>query len=215
MEHCPDYDIKSLEQLVNNYIQEYKISTVFLDYMEVTDSMEKDTKKQPAELLNDLAKACRNNLASKGIAVVAFAQANSNIESKPLFELDGSCVKTSHTLHLKADTTLFMVEGTDNDIDCLTKVNGGVDFIRKFFDEYRDMGIYKGAFGSREIDPRRIRKILVGDKNRADSSKRGLCVWCFVENGTLRWHDLFVTDNCYRLQDIKPTVLPFQREREN
>jgi len=209
-ENNPEYDFPWLENTVSGYIRKHKISTVFLDYMEVTGGVEKNTKKTPAELLNDLAKFCKNTLAKKGIAVVAFAQANTNMEKKKLSEIDSESIKTSHTMHMKADTVIYMMEGVNEDMKYLNEANPGFNFASEYFNKYTKKGIYGKSMGD-TIDPRRIRKLLIGEKNRADTSKRGLCVWCFVEDGNLRWHDLFVTDKNYRLVDIDPVTLPLPK----
>ena len=207
-----DYDRIKLGNLVDGYIKSHNIQAVFLDYMEVTSSMA-DKYKDDVKILNELAGYCKDVLSTKDIAMIAFAQANKNLGEMHLNEIDANCIKGSHTIHLKADVLIYLLPGGTHDYEYLLNANTYDDIkIHTALSAYEDKGIYneryyQGMKNYKAPKPERIRKILIGDKCRPDTSKRGYCVWCFVEDGTLRWHDLFVTDSEYRLVNVAPTYL--------
>lgn len=194
-----DYNYQSLRDMVNS---DEEIETVFIDYLEVTQSL---GEEQPDSIraLNDLARLCKENLA-KNKAIIAMAQANIDLEDKKLGEIDANYIKGSHTLHQKADTLLFLMKGSDNDLKELTKANSGVNF-EGCFGKYEDLS--KGVGSALTINPERIRKVLLKGKTRGCSTTSGACLWCYVEPGTLRWHDLFVTDLKYELMDLKGVII--------
>ena len=179
-----------------------EIETVFIDYLEVTQALAEE-QSDPILALNNLAKLCKENLA-KNKAIIAMAQANTDLEDKKLGEIDANYIKGSHTLHQKADTLLFLMKGSDNDLKELTKANSGVNF-EGCFGKYEDLS--KGVGSALTINPERIRKVLLKGKTRGCSTTSGACLWCYVEPGTLRWHDLFVTNLKYELMDLKGVII--------
>ena len=42
----------------------------------------------------------------------------------------------------------------------------------------------------------------VKDKTKNCSVPSGTCLWRYVEPGTLRWYDLFMTDSEYKIIDL-------------
>ena len=194
-----DYNYQSLRDMVNS---DEEIETVFIDYLEVTQALAEE-QSDPILALNNLAKLCKENLA-KNKAIIAMAQANTDLEDKKLGEIDANYIKGSHTLHQKADTLLFLMKGSDNDLKELTKANSGVNF-EGCFGKYEDLS--KGVGSALTINPERIRKVLLKGKTRGCSTTSGACLWCYVEPGTLRWHDLFVTNLKYELMDLKGVII--------
>ena len=203
LENEPDYNLAKLGNLVSGHIKKDHIQALFLDYMEVTSSMS-DKYTDDVKVLNSLATYCKDNLATKDIAVIAFAQANKRLENINLCDIDSSSIKGSHTIHQKADVLMYLIPGGNDDQKTIHRANGYFPY--ETTDQYIDKGIYSDI-NAKTLNPERIRKILIGDKCRPDTSKRGLCVWCFIEDGTLRWHDLFVTDSEYRIRDMESTYL--------
>ena len=194
-----DYNFQSIRDMVNSRDE---VKTVFLDYLEVTPALSEE-QPDPILALNNLARLCKNDLA-KNKTIIAMAQANSILENKKLGEIGGDCIKGSHTMHHKADTLLFLMKGSQDDYKRLVKANPD-ESIQEYFYEFKDSHI--GVGSEFTLKPERIRKILLKDKIRNCSVPSGTCLWCYVEPGTLRWHDLFVTDSEYKIIDVESTLL--------
>ena len=75
------------------------------------------------------------------------------------------------------------------------------------FTGYKFEDLSKGVGSALTINPERIRKVLLKGKIRNCSVPSGTCLWCYVEPGTLRWHDLFVTNLKYKLMDLKGVII--------
>lgn len=194
-----DYNYQSLRDMVNS---DEEFETVFIDYLEVTQAL---GEEQPDSIraLNDLARLCKENLA-KNKAIIAMAQANTDLKDKKLKEIDANCIKGNHMIHHKADTLLYLMKGSTNDLNYLIKANPTVNF-GEYFDEFE--GLSQGVGSALTINPERIRKVLLKDKIRNCSVPSETCLWCYVEPGTLRWHDLFATDSDYKLVNLNGVIL--------
>lgn len=155
-------------------VESNDFKTVFIDCLEVAPSL-------GAFHLEMLARFCKHTLA-KNRAIIATAQANTGLDRKKLSEINSDYIDVSNCLHHKADTLLFLIKGSQEDSIRLAKANSREVFL-----------------GS---EPERIRKILLKDKTRNCSVPSGTCLWCYVEPGTLRWHDLFITDSEYKIIDL-------------
>ena len=199
LKYDDDYNFQSIRDIVNSRDE---IKTVFLDYLEVTPALSEE-QPDPILALNNLARLCKNDLA-KNKTIIAMAQSNIDLKDKKLGEIGAEYIKGSHTMHHKADTLLFLMKGSTNDLNYLIKANPTVNF-GEYFDEFEDLS--KGVGSALTINPDRIRKVLLKDKIRNCSVPSGTCLWCYVEPGTLRWHDLFVTDSEYKIFDVESTLL--------
>ena len=199
LKYDDDYNFQSIRDMVNSRDE---IKTVVLDYLEVTPALSEE-QPDPILALNNLARLCKNDLA-KNKTIIAMAQSNIDLKDKKLGEIGAEYIKGSHTMHHKADTLLFLMKGSTNDLNYLIKANPTVNF-GEYFDEFEDLS--KGVGSALTINPDRIRKVLLKDKIRNCSVPSGTCLWCYVEPGTLRWHDLFVTDSEYKIFDVESTLL--------
>lgn len=172
LKDCRDYDSNILKAMVES--DDFK--TVFIDCLEVAPSL-------GAFHLEMLARFCKHTLAkSMRRAIIATAQANTSLEKKKLSEINSDYIDVSNCLHHKADTLLFLIKGSKEDSVRLAKANPGITFP--------------------ELEPERIRKILLKDKVKNCSAPSGTCLWGYFDN-TLRWHDLFLTDSEYKIIDVE------------
>ena len=172
---CKDYDSNILKAMVES--NDFK--TVFIDCLEVAPGL-------GAFDLEMLARFCKHTLAkSMNRAIIATAQANTSLERKKLSEISSDYIDVSNCLHHKADTLLFLVKGSQEDSIRLAKANPGKTFP--------------------ELEPERIRKILLKDKVKNCYAPSGTCLWGYFDN-TLRWHDLFVTDSDYKLVNLDDVI---------
>ena len=168
---CKDYDSKILKAMVGS--NDFK--TVFIDCLEVAPGL-------GAFDLEMLARFCKHTLAkSMRRAIIATAQANTELKRKKLSEISSDYIDVSNCLHHKADTLLFLIKGSQEDFIRLAKANPGKSFPK--------------------LEPERIRKILLKDKVKNCYAPSGTCLWGYFDN-TLRWHDLFVTDSEYEIIDL-------------
>ena len=175
LKDCKDYDSNILKAMVES--DDFK--TVFIDCLEVAPSL-------GAFDLEMLARFCKHTLAkSMNRAIIATAQANTSLERKKLSEISSDYIDVSNCLHHKADTLLFLVKGSQEDSIRLAKANPDKTFP--------------------ELEPERIRKILLRDKVKNCYAPSGTCLWGYFDN-TLRWHDLFVTDSDYKLVNLDDVI---------
>lgn len=169
---CKNYDSNILKAMVGS--NDFK--TVFIDCLEVAPGL-------GAFDLEMLARFCKHTLAkSMKRAIIATAQANTSLERKKLSEISSDYIDVSNCLHHKADTLLFLIKGSQEDSIRLAKANPGKTFP--------------------ELEPERIRKILLKDKVKYCYAPSETCLWGYFDN-TLRWHDLFVTDSDYKIIDVE------------
>lgn len=169
---CKDYDSNILKAMIGS--NDFK--TVFIDCLEVAPGL-------GAFDLEMLARFCKHTLAkSMRRAIIATAQANTELKRKKLSEISSDYIDVSNCLHHKADTLLFLIKGSQEDSIRLAKANPGKTFP--------------------ELEPERIRKILLKDKVKNCYAPSGTCLWGYFDN-TLRWHDLFVTDSNYEIIDAE------------
>ena len=171
LKKCEDYDCGLLRTMVES--DDFK--TVFLDCLEVAPS------SGEKEHLEEIAYYCKHTLA-KNRTIIATAQANTSLERKKLSEINSDYIHVSNSLHKEADTLLFLMKGSYDDYERLSKANS------------REISL--------GLEPEYIRKILVKDKTKNCSVPSGTCLWRYVEPGTLRWYDLFMTDSEYKIIDL-------------
>ena len=175
LKDCKDYDSNILKAMVES--DDFK--TVFIDCLEVAPGL-------GAFDLEMLARFCKHTLAkSMKRAIIATAQANISLERKKLSEISSDYIDVSNCLHHKADTLLFLIKGSKEDSVRLAKANPGKTFP--------------------ELEPERIRKILLRDKVKNCYAPSGTCLWGYFDN-TLRWHDLFATDSDYKLINLDDVI---------
>lgn len=173
LKDCRDYDSNILKAMVES--NDFK--TVFIDCLEVAPSL-------GAFHLEMLARFCKHTLAMNR-AIIATAQANTDLDRKKLSEINSDYIDVSNCLHHKADTLLFLINGSQEDSIRLAKANPGKTFS--------------------ELEPVRIKKILLKDRVKNCDAPSGTCLWGYFDN-TLRWHDLFVTDSEYKIVDVEHFV---------
>ncbi len=184
-----DYDVTYLWYKIEQYVNEYNICAVALDYIELNSALVseyvQETRGMGAredQVLLNLSKNIKN--ISKKLDVAFFGFTQTTDEARRDGIRDQRAVKGSRSLPNKADVGLVTFEPTKKELDMIEPL-------------LNKKGLVKSKY------PNVCYSFY---KNRGCTTKN-IKIWGYQNLGTMEFEDLFCTDHNYRPINIKKTVL--------
>lgn len=180
--NIPDFSIEDLKDIIKRYNRENKVKYIFFDYihtslrlMSEVGSKSKMSGLKEYQLLLVFATELKN--LSQQLGVFIFTGSQLNGEAKNALVKDQNLLAGSKSLANKLDVGCIIMEPNADEIKRITPV------VRKMINcpmPNRANWIYKIRRG-------RLCKIII---------------WSYIDLGTMRTIDLFVTDNDFKLIEI-------------
>ena len=190
LEYVPDYDVGTLERIIDEHVVNHNVRHVFFDYIHTTTDLisefqgEAKAKMQVREdqVLNNLSTKLKELTRKYNISFDTWTQVNSEIKNEQ--SRDESVVRGARAIIDKCDTAFIATRPTVKELKILEKIIKSSSQIGKptpnlCFSIYKNRG---------------------GKYNKVK-------IWLYVNYDTMRVHDLFVTDYDYQLVVIPKTYV--------
>lgn len=194
-EYLPDFDDNVVDEMVSRYVINHNISFCFFDYINdspslwaYTSSKMHTNKLQTHQILFNFSQTLKLIANKYGIYMASSTQLNDSYKENN--NKDASALKGSKAIIEKADIGILALPVTPSDLD-----------------KIKELVVKDGKFGNRK--PNMAYYIF---KNR-DGDRTRIIVWTYLNMGTMREIDCFVTNYKYELiTDINPVDISFDNE---
>lgn len=203
LEDKPDFDAQWMWNTIERYKQEYNISLVCLDYLEITPSLTNEfvksggTKNKDDICLISFTNELKQIVNKFKVTMIFYTQSiNSSLVEK-LDWWDNNTIKSCSNLHVKCDAGLTVFPPTPKMLDKMS------DIIQVANRKLRKLG-----YGSCNYKPNAIYTLY---KNRM-TSYRNVRLWCYLDNGTGQLIELFATDREDNIVDIDRTIISIKNK---
>ena len=187
-EYLPDFDDDLIEETISRYILKYNISFCFFDYINdspslwtYTSNKMKSSRLQTHQILYNFSQTLKLLANKYDIFIGSSTQLNDNYKDSN--NKDSSALKGSKAICEKADICMLALPVTHSDLD---KLKGIVREDGTFGNQIPNMSYY--IFKNRD-----------GDRTR-------IIVWTYLNLGTMREVDCFVTNYNYELITDIPLI---------
>lgn len=188
LEYVPEYNIGTLESIIDFYTSKYGIHHVFFDYIHVTTELiaefqanaKAHIQVREDQILLNLGIKLKELCRKYNISIDTWTQVNGDAKNEQ--NRDASVIRGAKSLADKADICGVFSEVTPKELKMLDKV----------FRNARNFGKPK---------PNRCYSIY---KNRG-GKWTNIKIWLYINYGTMRVEDLFCTDYNYNMVDIEKT----------
>ena len=190
LEYVPDYDIGTLEKIIDEHVTKHKVGYVFFDYIHTTTDLiseyqsEAKAKMQVREdqILNNLGLKLKELTRKYNIALNTWTQVSGDIKNEQ--NRDSSIIRGAKGLKDKADTMFIATRPTQKELKLMEK-------------------ILKGPFMLGKPHPNLCYSIY---KNRG-GKLNNVKIWLYVDYDTMRVHDLYMTDYEYNILPVEKTYI--------
>lgn len=191
LEHIPDFSLEDIENIIIKHVRKNNVKYVFFDYIHTSLKIleEITTKANGVRLREDIvllmmATRLKDICNEYGIFLMSATQLNSEWETKEV--ANQNLLRGSKAIADKIDLGMIMLPVMEDDIAKLRNIldnNGLVEPNLK-------ISVYKNRRGE----------------------YKDIIIWCTVNLGICRITPLFVTDNYYRIINIKETKVIVEPE---
>lgn len=177
--YLPDYDLNALESIIEKHKIEYGVNHVFFDYIHTT-----------AELMAEYNGAIKGHMAVREDQVLANLSTKlKELTRKYNISLD-TCTQTTGDLKDESNRDQTVVRGAKSIVD---KTDAAMIATIPTPKELKMLeGLVKNRFGN--VQPNLCYSLY---KNRGGKLNH-IKIWMYIDYGTMRTQDLFVTDYEYR-----------------
>lgn len=191
LEHIPDFSLEDIENIIIKHVRKNNVKYVFFDYIHTSLKIleEITTKANGVRLREDIvllmmATRLKDICNEYGIFLMSATQLNSEWETKEV--ANQNLLRGSKAIADKIDLGMIMLPVMEDDIAKLRNIldnNGLVEPNLK-------ISVYKNRRGE----------------------YKDIIIWCTANLGICRITPLFVTDNYYRIINIKETKVIVEPE---
>ena len=196
LEYIPDYDITTLESIIEEYVTLHGVSHVFFDYVHTT-----------TELISEFQNAARAKMQVREDQVLA----NLSLKLKELtrkynISID-TCTQVSGDYKNIDNKDETIIRGSRAIVD---KIDVGYIVSKPSKKEMKMLEpILKSGF-NHEYEPNICYSVY---KNRGGKYSR-LKIWLYIDYDTMRVHDLFVTDYNFNHLPIEKTQVKITEDQK-
>ena len=182
LEYVPDYDVGTLEKIIDEHVTKHKVSHVFFDYIHTTTDLisefqaEAKAKMQVREdqILHNLGVKLKELTRKYNISIDTWTQVSLDIKNEQ--NRDSSVIRGAKGLKDKADVMFIATRPTIKEYKLLEKILKSPKCLGK-------------------KEPNLCYSIY---KNRG-GKLNNVKIWMYVDYDTMRVHDCFITDYEYKL----------------
>jgi len=198
LEDKPDYDASWMWKTVEYYKQEYNICLVCLDYLEITPSINSEyvrnggTKGKDDIALITFTNELKQIVNRFNITMIFYTQSIKTSDVEKMDYWDNNCIKGCANLHVKVDVGLTVFPPTPKMLDTMSEVI-----------QSHNRKLRKKEGVSFNHNPNAIYTLY---KNRITQIKE-IKIWGYLDNGTGRFIEMFVTDRENNVIDLDKTKI--------
>lgn len=197
LEYVPDYDIGTLEKIIDEHVVKHNVGHVFFDYIHTTTELISEFQTEAKARMNTREDQVLNNLGVKikeltrkyNISIDTWTQVTGDVRNEQV--RDSSLIRGAKGLKDKADTCFIVTRPTKKEMKLLEKVLKS-----------------KTMFG--KPDPNICYSVY---KNRG-GKLNNVKIWLYINYDTMRVHDLFVTDYDYNLLPVDKTYVGVNEDQK-
>lgn len=188
-EYVPEYDANTLSEVIEHHKLEHNIGYVWFDYISATVELnseyaaESKTKMVVREdqVLSNLSKKLKNFSREFDVSIDSFTQVTGDFKNE--FNRDQTIVRGAKSIIDKCDGAMIAMPPSDKELKKIEPI------LRELLNRPTPNLVYSLY------------------KNRGGKWNK-IKIWLYIDYGTMRTHDLFVTDYEYRLiKDIEKTYI--------
>ena len=195
LEYVPDYDIGTLENVIEQHVLQHGITHVFFDYIHVTTDLISEFQANAKarmqiredQVLANLSLKLKDLTRKYDICIDTWTQVTGDFKNEQ--NRDQTIVRGAKAIIDKADHGAILSEVTKKEEKYLEKI------LRSKFLKYK---------------PNRCLSVY---KNRGGEYNK-VKIWLYIEYSTMRVHDLFCTDYDYELLDIPQTFTRVEEDQK-
>ena len=181
LEYIPDFDIDTIESIIEEHKLKNNIDYVFFDYLHTTPKLisefasKSSTKMAIREdqALFDFSNHLKQMTKKYNISIDTFTQMSGDYKNEN--NRDESIVRGAKAIIDKADSALIISRPTDKE---LIKIE---------------------SILNHQLDKKVIPNVVYSVYKNRDGKYKNVKVWVYIDYSTMRVHDLFVTDYNYKL----------------
>lgn len=194
LEYLPDFNIQALQNVIEEHVLEHHVKYVFFDYIHSTTSLisefQHNAKAKIAiredQVLLELSTKLKQLANDLGVCINTATQVNAGFKDEN--NRDQTIVAGSKAVINKADNAMIAMPPTTKELAQVEPILDAMGF------PYRPNLVYT------------VYKVR-------DSQWKGIKIWLYIDYGTMRTHDMFVTNNEYELvPDIEKTFINVNAE---
>lgn len=195
LEYVPDYDIGTLENIIEQHVLQHGVRNVFFDYIHVTTDLISEFQSQSKarmqiredQVLANLSLKLKELTRKYDISLDTWTQVSGDFKNEQ--NRDQTIVRGAKSIIDKCDTASIVSEVTKKEYKYLEKI------VKNRFMKYQ---------------PNRCISVY---KNRGGEYTK--CkVWLYIDYATMRVHDLFCTDYDYDLIDMPQTFTRVEEDQK-
>lgn len=188
LEYIPDYDIATLERVIEEHVINHNVHHVFFDYIHITtdlisefqDAAKAKISIREDQVLANLSTKLKDLCRKYNISIDTWTQVSGDFKNEQ--NRDQTIVRGAKAILDKADVGAIVSKITPKELALLSK-------------------ILRNNVELGKPDPNVCISVY---KNRGGSLNQ-VKIWLYIEYDTMRVHDCFVTDYNYRLLDVSPS----------
>ena len=190
LEYVPDYDIGTLEKIIDEHVVKHNVGHIFFDYIHTTTDLLSEYQTEAKARMNLREDQVLNNLSTKlkeltrkyNISLDTWTQVTGSLNNEQV--RDGSLIKGAKGIKEKADVCFIASRPTKKEMKLLEK-------------------ILRGPANMGKPQPNLCYSIY---KNRG-GKLNNVKIWLYINYDTMRVHDLFMTDYEYNLVPVSKTYV--------
>ena len=195
LEYVPDYDINTLEKIIEYHVNQNGVNHVFFDYIHITTDLISEFQNaakarmqiREDQVLGNLSIKLKELCRKYNISIDTWTQVTGDFKNEQ--NRDQTIVRGAKAIIDKCDVAFIASRPTKKEFKLLEKV-------------------LKKQVGKPQ--PNLCYSVY---KNRGGKYNQ-VKIWLYVDYDTMRVHDLFVTDYDYELLPVRPTYV-FVDENQN
>lgn len=197
LEYVPDYDVDTLEQIIEKYSTIYKVGHIFFDYIHITTDLISEYQSKSSnniairedQVLGNLSAKLKELSRKYNVSIDSWTQVSGDFKNER--NRDQTIVRGSKAIIDKVDWAGIMSRPTPRELKLLEKT-------------------LRSSLQLGKNEPNSCISIY---KNRG-GKYNNVKIWLYVDYDTMRVHDLFVTDYDYKLLDIEQTFVKIDEDQK-
>lgn len=190
----PDFSCATIEDIIEEHVLKYGVQYVWFDYIQTTPTLISEFQNRAKakialredQVLLDFSARLKQMAEDYNLCINTATQVNGNYRDEQI--RDQSIIAGAKAIANKADNALVAMPPTSKELELIAPI------LEKLQIQQRPNLIYS------------VYKVRGG-------VWKDIKIWLYVDYGTMRTHDLFVTTNEYELvPDIRPTYICRENE---
>ena len=188
LEYVPDFDGSELENIIEKHVLQHGVKHVFFDYIHITTNLIGEFQSASGgkmairedQVLSALSNKLKNITRDYNVSLDTWTQVSGDWKNEQ--NRDQTVVRGSRAIIDKADLAAIVSEPTEKEYKLLEKILKSKTMFGKPLPN-RCISLYKNRGGK----------------------YNNIKIWLYVDYGTMRARDLFVTDKSYKILKIPKT----------